>query len=107
VIEALGQGKTRPYAVVTVNFQTYGFGAIVMAAHFPLFALAELEERFFPGDLGYAGGRPGDPLQHVLSGVTLTYAGPSYERITGGNEIFIGAAAFGACRHLTSARFRM
>lgn len=64
------------------EFETYGFGVIVMASHFPLFALAELEERFFPGDLSYANGQPGDPLQHVLSGVTLTYAGPSYEHIT-------------------------
>src|SRR5262245_11770637 len=69
------------FAVLGHESQTYGFGAIVMAAHFPLFALAELEERFFPMDLSYAGGRPGDPMQHVLSGVTLTYAGPSYERI--------------------------
>lgn len=64
------------------ELETYGFGAIVMAAHFPLFALADLEKRFFPQDLSYAGGRPGDPSQHVLSGVTLTYAGPSYDRIT-------------------------
>src|SRR6266498_278423 len=64
------------------EFETYGFGVIVMAAHFPLFALADLEERFFPEGLSYAGCRPGDPLQHVLSGVTLTYAGPSYEHIT-------------------------
>src|SRR5262245_24706124 len=64
------------------EFETYGFGVIVMAAHFPLFVLADLEERFFPEDLSYAGGRPGDPMQHVLSGVTLSYAGPSYEQIT-------------------------
>src|SRR5262249_27340407 len=56
--------------------ETYGFGAIVRSAHFPVFGLAELEERFFPWDLSYAGGRPGDPSQHVLSGVTLAYAGP-------------------------------
>jgi len=64
------------------EFETYGFGVIVRAAHFPLFALADLEERFFPEDLSYAGGRPGDPSQHVLSGATLTYAGTSYEHIT-------------------------
>jgi hypothetical protein len=64
------------------EFETYGFGVIVTVAHFPLFALADLEPRFFPEDLSYAGCRPGDPLQHVLSGVTLTYAGPSYEHIT-------------------------
>jgi hypothetical protein len=64
------------------EFETYGFGVIVRAAHFPLFALADLGERFFPEDLSYAGCRPGDPLQHLLSGVTLTYAAPSYEHIT-------------------------
>src|SRR5262245_13241442 len=41
------------------ELEAYGFGVIVMAAHFPLFALADLEERFFPGDLSYAGGRHG------------------------------------------------
>jgi hypothetical protein len=68
--------------VLGQEFETYGFGVIVIAAHFPLFALADLEERFFPEDLSFAGGRHGDPSQHVLSAVTLTYAGPSYENIT-------------------------
>jgi hypothetical protein len=70
------------FSALGQEYLTYGFGAIVMAAHFPVFALAELEGRFFPRDMSYAGGRPGDPSQHVLSGVTLAYAGPSYERIT-------------------------
>jgi hypothetical protein len=70
------------YMALHQQFETAGIAGIVRAAHFPLFALNDLRERFPFKSCAWGGGWPKAESAGVVTSFGLTYAGPDYQNVT-------------------------
>jgi hypothetical protein len=70
------------YIALERQLETEGVVGIVRAAHFPLFALNDLRERFPFKSYGWGIEGPKAESAGRLSSFSLTYAGPDYRNVT-------------------------
>ena len=72
----------KQYEALSRQIAADGIAAIVRAAHFPLFALSDIQGRFPFQSHGWGSGWSAGETAYKLSSLNLRYEGPNYPNVT-------------------------